>query len=72
MVDSTIAGVYKQYQNQGLFSNILRKIRSFCRENNLTYFICGARNENALSQSAFERDYMKYTSGESIYCIVNI
>ncbi len=71
MVDSTIAGIYKQYQNQRLFPNILRKIRSFCRENDLTYFVCGARNENIYSQRAFEHDYMKYYYGENVYCIVN-
>lgn len=71
MVDSTIAGIYKKFQNQGLFPNILRKIRAFCRENDLTYFVCGARNENIYSQRAFENDYMKYYKGENVYCILN-
>ena len=31
-VDSTLAGLLKSYQSMGLFTNILRHIRQFCRE----------------------------------------
>lgn len=71
-VDSTIAGILKEYQNQGLFPNILRFIRRFCRERNLSFFNCGARNENLYSQKAFENDFMRATDVEYIYHIIRM
>lgn len=71
-VDSTIAGILKSFQNNGLFPNILRFIRKYCRENGLKYFNCGARLENIYSQRAFENDFMKAVDNEYIYHIVNI
>jgi hypothetical protein len=70
MVDSTLAGFLKAYQGMGLFPNILRHIRQFCRDSNLTYFCCGARNENMYSQKAFEKDFMKCEGVEYIFHVV--
>lgn len=70
MVDSTLAGFMKNYQSKGLFPNILRHIRNFCREQNLTYFCCGARLENLHSQWAFEKDFMKGTGVDYIFHVV--
>jgi hypothetical protein len=67
LVDSTLAGFLKSYQSLGLFPNILRHIRQFCRTNKLTYFCCGARNENMYSQKAFEKDFMKCEGVEYIF-----
>jgi hypothetical protein len=54
----------------GLFPNILRHIRQFCRENGLKYFCCGARNENMYSQRAFEKDFMKCEGVEYVFHLV--
>jgi hypothetical protein len=67
MVDSTIAGFLKIYQGQGLFTNILRHIRQFCRNMGVTYFCCGARNENYYSQKAFEKDFMTCAGTDYIF-----
>lgn len=67
MLDSTIAGIEKPYQTQGLFSNIIRHVRQFCMDQKLTYFCCGARNENFHSQWAFEREEMRGFAVEYIY-----
>lgn len=70
MVDSTIAGFRTSWQGKGLFPNILRHIRAFCRQKGITYFCCGARNENVFSQWAFERDYMKGEGVEYVYHVL--
>ena len=70
MVDSTLAGFIKSHQSLGLFPNILRHIRQFCRDINVTYFCCGGRNENMYSQKAFEKDYMKCEGMEYIFHVV--
>jgi hypothetical protein len=68
--DSTLAGFLKSHQGMGLFPNILRHIRQFCRDINITYFCCGARNENMFSQKAFEKDFMKCEGVEYIFHMV--
>lgn len=70
MVDSSLAGFPKKFQGQGLFPNILRHIRGFCREQNIRYFCCGARLENLYSQWAFEKDFMKGVGIDYVFHVV--
>ena len=72
MVDSTIAGILPTYQQDGYFVDILRHIRQFCRSIGLTYFCCGARNENIRSQMAFEKEYMKGYQVDYVYHVVSL
>lgn len=57
-VDSSLAGFPPKYQGRGLFANLLRQVRKFCREEQITYFCCGARLDNYYSQTALEKEHM--------------
>ena len=70
-IDSTIAGIYSKFQNKGLFPNVLRHVRAFCRINGYRFLRCGARLENLYSQKAFEKDDMTVTGIDMVYHIVN-
>ena len=54
-LESHIGGIVEPYRADGYFFDMQEYIRRFCVENNLKYFVFGARNENRRVNEIFQK-----------------
>lgn len=68
--ESHIGGILEPYRKGGYFLDMLRYIKNYCVDQQLSHFHFGARNENAYVQKIFQDVGFKAVGTENVFHIV--
>lgn len=68
-LESHIGGILAPYRKGGYFLDMLRYIKIYCVEHQLSHFLFGARNENAEVQKIFQEVGFKALGSENVFHI---
>jgi hypothetical protein len=69
-LESHIGGILKPFRKGKYFLDMLTYIKSFCVNNNLPYFLFGARNENPIVQKIFHEVGFAPIGTENVFHIL--
>lgn len=69
-LESHIGGILEPYRKGGYFLDMLRYIKNYCLDHELSHFVFGARNENATVQKIFQDVGFRPIGSENVFHIL--